>query len=94
MQNSQDIMSIELVRRRYPSNNKDLKTAIFSISNDKVSWTEVGQMDFPNNTEPNAQVLILPQAVNGRYFRTMVTASNNGVNASIGEIMFTMGEKK
>ena len=93
MQNSQDIMSIELYRRNIPSFNSDLKTAVFSISDNKTNWAEVGQLDFPNAPDPNVQTLLLPQAVSGRYFRIMVTASNNKTNASIGEVKFTMGKK-
>lgn len=86
MQAQQDIMSVELYRRE---NNKDTKTVVFSISDDKADWAELGQLDFPNNAVPNVLVLLLPRPANGRYIRAMVTASNNGVNASIGEMMFT-----
>ena len=90
MQQTQNILSIELARRK---NNLDLKAVMFSISNDKENWTELGKLDFPNDKVPNAQIILLPKAVSGRYFRTTVTDSNNGVNASIAEIMFTMGKK-
>lgn len=60
MQNSQDIMSIELYRRNIPSFNSDLKTAVFSISDNKTNWAEVGQLDFPNAPDPNVQTLLLP----------------------------------
>lgn len=90
MQQIQDIISVELVRR---AGNADTKTVAFSISNDKENWIELGQLDFPNSTAPNAMVLLLGEPVSGRYFRTMVTASNNSVNASIGEIMFTSGRQ-
>jgi hypothetical protein len=86
MQASQDIISIELARR---TNNKDTKTVVFSISNDKVDWKELGVLDFPNAVTPNAMILLLPDNVKGRYIRAAVTGSNNGVNASIAEIMFT-----
>lgn len=91
MQHTQDIISIELARR---NNNLDLKSVVFSISDDKENWTELGKLDFPNDKVPNAQVLLLPKAASGRYFRTTVTDSNNGVNASIAEIMFTKGKKQ
>ena len=81
----QDIISIELARR---ASNRDTKTVVFSISEDKVSWKELGFLDFPNATTPNAMILLLPENVRGRYIRATVTASNNGVNASISEIMF------
>lgn len=90
MQQTQNILSIELARRQ---NNLDLKTVMFSISDDKENWTELGKLDFPNDKVPNAQIILLPKTVSGRYFRTTVTDSNNSVNASIAEIMFTMGKK-
>lgn len=90
MQQTQNILSIELARRQ---NNLDLKAVMFSISDDKENWTELGKLDFPNDKVPNAQIILLPKAISGRYFRTTVTDSNNGVNASIAEIMFTMGKK-
>lgn len=90
MQQTQNILSIELARRK---DNLDLKAVMFSISDDKENWTELGKLDFPNDKVPNAQIILLPKAVSGRYFRTTVTDSNNGVNASIAEIMFTMGKK-
>ena len=90
MQKTQNILSIELARRQ---NNLDLKAVMFSISDDKENWTELGKLDFPNDKVPNAQIILLPKAISGRYFRTTVTDSNNGVNASIAEIMFTMGKK-
>ena len=73
--------------------NLVLKSVVFSISDYKENWTELGKLDFPNDKVPNAQVLLLPKAASGRYFRTTVTDSNNGVNASIAEIMFTKGKK-
>ena len=91
MQHTQDIISIELARR---NNNLDLKSVVFSISDDKENWTELGKLDFPNDKVPNAQIILLPKVVSGRYFRTTVTDSNNGVNASIAEIMFTKGKKQ
>lgn len=90
MQVPQKIISIELARRK---DNKDTKTVVFSISNDKETWTELGLLDFPNNVAPNAQILMLPEAVSGRYIRASVTASNNAPHASIAEIMFTSGKK-
>lgn len=90
MQTTQKIISIELARR---SANKDTKSVVFSISADKENWVELGSMEFPNDPNPNAQIILLPESVSGRYFRTMVKDSNNGVNASIAEIMFT-SEKK
>lgn len=90
IQQTQNILSIELARRK---DNLDLKAVMFSISDDKENWTELGKLDFPNDKVPNAQIILLPKAVSGRYFRTTVTDSNNGVNASIAEIMFTMGKK-
>lgn len=90
MQKEQDIISIELARRE---DNKDTKDVVFSISNDNVNWTELGVLNFPNDNAPNAKILLLPEAVKGRYFRAAVTSSNNGVNASIAEIMFTSGKK-
>lgn len=90
MQQTQNILSIELARRK---DNLDLKAVMFSISDDKENWTELGKLDFPNDKVPNAQIILLPKAVSGRYFRTTVTDSNNGVNASIAEIIFTMGKK-
>lgn len=94
MQTQQDIMSVELYRRRIPNNNKDTKTVVFSISDDKDRWKEIGLLDFPNAVDPNVQILLLPKPVSGRYFRAMVTASNNGANASIGEIMFTTSKRE
>ncbi|GHV38186.1 chitobiase [Bacteroidia bacterium] len=86
MQVSQDIISVELARR---ANNKDTKTVAFSISDDKVNWKELGVLNFPNATTPNAMILLLPNNVKGKYIRAAVTGSNNGANASIAEIMFT-----
>lgn len=90
MQKKQDIISIELFRR---ADNKDTKTVVFSISDDKETWTELGELDFPNAAAPNAMVLLLPEAVSGRYVRATVTASNNAPHASIAEIWFTSGKK-
>lgn len=90
MKKEQNIISVELARRK---DNPDTKDVVFSISNDKVHWTELGVLNFPNDKAPNAMILLLPKAVKGRYLRTAVTSSNNGVNASIGEIMFTSGKK-
>lgn len=59
----------------------------------KKTGQKLGKLDFPNDKVPNAQIILLPKAISGRYFRTTVTDSNNGVNASIAEIMFTMGKK-
>lgn len=91
MQQAQDILSIELARRK---DSPDLKTVTLSISSDKETWTELGTLEFPNNKNPNAQILLLPKAINGRYFRVTATASNNDKPvSSISEIMFTMGKK-
>ena len=90
MQQSQNIISVELARRQ---SNKDTKTVEFSISEDKVTWKNLGKLDFPNANDPNAMILLLPEAVKGRYLRATVTASNNGANASIAEIQFTSGKK-
>lgn len=90
MQKQQDIISIELARRE---DNLDTKSVTFSISDDKENWTELGSLDFPNAKTPNAMILLLPKAVRGQYLRVAVTASNNGINASIAEIFFTSGKK-
>lgn len=90
MQQSQDIISIELARR---AGNKDTKTVTFGISDDNEQWTELGSMEFPDAADPNAMIIVFPKPVNGRYLRTTVTGSNNGVNASIAEIWFTSGKK-
>lgn len=91
MLKTQNIMSIELARRK---SNKDTKTVVFSISDNKEDWTELGTMDFPNAADPNAMVIVLPEIVSGRYLRTTVTGSNNASNASIAEIRFTSGKKE
>lgn len=90
MKEMKNIISIELARR---INNKDTKNVVFSISEDKENWTELGQLDFPDAATPNTMILLLPESVRGRYLRTMVTGSNNGVNASIAEILFTSGKQ-
>lgn len=90
MQKEQDIISVELARR---NDNLDTKDVVFSISNDKENWTEIGVLNFPNSKAPNAMVLLLPEPVKARYLRTAVMSSNNGVNASLAEIMFTSGQK-
>lgn len=90
MQKGQNIISVELARR---DDNKDTKDVVFSISNDKEHWTELGVLNFPNEKTPNAMILLLPEPVKGRYLRAAVTSSNNGVNASLAEIMFTSGKK-
>lgn len=95
MQKTQTIQTIELYRRIQSGvSNKDLKTALFYISDDNENWTEVGEMNFPNADTPIAKTILLPEAVEGRYFRILVTDSNNGVNASIGEIKFTIGKSE
>lgn len=91
MLKTQNIMSIELARRK---SNKDTKTVVFSISDNKEDWTELGIMNFPDNVDPNAMVIVLPEVVSGRYLRATVTGSNNGANASIAEVRFTSGEKE
>lgn len=90
MKKQQSIQSVELVRR---ANNKDTKGVTFSISDDNVSWKELGSFEFPNENNPNAMILLLGQPVTGRYLRTTVTSSNNGINASIAEILFTSNKK-
>jgi len=90
MQQTTDILSIELARRQ---NNKDTKNITFSISADGTNWTELGELKFPNDVAPNAKILLLPRAVQGRYLRAVVTASNNSVNASISEIKCTTGKR-
>ena len=90
MQSQQDILSIELARRQ---NNGDTKTVVFSIGDSEDHWTELGQLNFSSDKTVNAQTLLLPEPVRGRYIRALVTGSNNGVNASIAEIMFTTGKK-
>lgn len=90
MKSQQDILSIELARRL---NNGDIKTVIFSIGNKEDSWTELGQLNFSSNKAINAQTLLLPEPVRGRYIRVLITGSNNGVNASIAEILFTTNKK-
>lgn len=91
MQDTKEILSIELARRQ---GNGDTKTVVFSIGDDKENWTELGQLEFSSDKEQNAQIVLLPEPAEGRYFRTVVTDSNNGVNASIAEIMFTIGKKE
>ncbi len=91
MQEAQKIISIELARRK---DNKDTKTVVFSISDDKENWTELGLLDFPNDPVPNAQILLLPETVSGRYIRASVTASNNAPHASIAEILFTTAKEE
>ena len=86
----QDIASIELARR---ANNKDTKTVSFSISEDGATWTDLGEVSFPNNPAPNAKILLLAEIVSGRYIRATVTESNNKPHASIAEIMFTSPQK-
>mgnify|MGYP000148187103 CR=1 FL=1 len=86
----QDITSIELARR---ANNKDTKTVSFSISEDGATWTDLGEVSFPNNPAPNAKILLLAESVSGRYIRATVTESNNKPHASIAEIMFTSPQK-
>ena len=90
MKSQQDILSIELARRQ---GNGDTKTVIFSIGESEEHWTELGQLNFPSEKATNAQILLLPEPVRGRYIRALVTGSNNGVNASIAEIMFTTSKK-
>ena len=90
MKSQQDILSIELARRQ---GNGDTKTVIFSIGESEEHWTELGQLNFPSEKATNAQTLLLPEPVRGRYIRALVTGSNNGVNASIAEIMFTTSKK-
>lgn len=90
MGQEQDIVSVELARRK---NNKDTKDVMLSISRDKEQWTELGILNFPNDNNPNAKILLLPQPVQGRYIRASVTGSNNGTNASIAEIMFTSNKR-
>lgn len=92
MKSQQDILSIELARR---PNNGDTKTVVFSIGDDEDSWTELGELNFPSDKEAafNAKTLLLSEPVRGRYIRALVTGSNNSVNASIAEIMFTIGKK-
>ena len=86
MQHEQEIISVELARRE---KNKDTREVEFSISNDGITWSLFGSLTFPNNANPNSQILLLPTAVKGRYLKVSVVNSNNGVNASIAEIMFT-----
>ena len=90
MKSQQDILSIELARRQ---GNGDTKTVIFSIGESEEHWTELGQLNFPSEKATNAQTLLLPEPVRGRYIRALVTGSNNGVNASIAEIMFATSKK-
>ncbi|WP_294480753.1 DUF4998 domain-containing protein [uncultured Bacteroides sp.] len=91
MLKTQNIMSIELARRK---SNKDTKTVVFSISDNKEDWIELGGMDFPDAVDPNTMIIVLPEVVSGRYLRTTVTASNNSANASIAEMRFTSGKKE
>lgn len=86
MKRQQDIISVELARRK---DNKDVKTVAFSISNDKQTWTDFGELSFPNSGAPNAKIVLLSKTINGRYIRVMVTESNNAPHASLSEIMFT-----
>lgn len=90
MGQEQSIISVELARRE---NNKDTKGVMLSISSNKEQWTELGILNFPNDNNPNAKILLLPQPVRGRYIRASVTGSNNGTNASIAEIMFTSNKR-
>ena len=87
----QDIISIEVARRQ---DNLDTKTVVLSISDDKTVWKELGVLNFPNDKNPNAMVLLLSKSVTGRYLRATVTESNNGVNASIAELFFTSKKKE
>ncbi len=90
MLHEQEIISVELARRE---KNKDTREVEFSISNDGITWNLFGILTFPNSTDPNAQILLLPEAIKGRYLKASVISSNNGVNASISEIMFTSPKK-
>ena len=95
MQQQQDIISVELARRQHPDgNNTDLKTVVFSISNDKQTWTDFGELVFPKAADPNAKIVLLGKAINGRYIRVMVTESNNPPQASIAEVMFRTTKMK
>lgn len=86
MLESKTVSSIELARR---SNNRDTKKVVFYISEDNSEWNEIGYLDYPNATTPNAKVILLPDPVTGRYFRIVVTECNNASNASLSEVMLT-----
>lgn len=90
MQQENTIKSIELARRQ---GNKDTKNVIFSISSDKQNWKHLGNLSFPSDANPNAKILLLPEAVKGRYIQVTVDDSNSIPHASISEIMFTSGLK-
>lgn len=86
MKESKTVTSIELARRQ---SNKDTKKVVFYISQNGNDWDEIGYLNYPNDTAPNAKVIMFPNPVEGRYLRLMVTESNNGINASLSEIMLT-----
>lgn len=88
MKNQLGVASIDLWRR---NNNKDTKAVKFELSEDNSSWTELGELDFPNSPNPGNKVLELSELKTGRYLKLIVTESNNAPHASIADV-FVFGE--
>lgn len=86
MLENKSITSLELSRR---TDNKQLKDVSFLISADGENWTNIGELNFPFDIDPNSKVLLYNKEISGRYLEIRVTSSHENQAASIRELYVT-----
>ena len=84
MRNEKKVKAVS-VRRR----GGDLKKLSVKISIDKVTWTDLGTMEFPESSDVSQLSLTLDELVPAQYIRIDITDSHRAPHVSILEVYVT-----
>lgn len=85
MHNTNEISKIKLVRRM---GNSDAQTANLYISDNALEWNSIGQINFESG---DTSLLVMHQAIKGRYLKVEIIKSNHKDGCSSIAEVYALG---